>query len=215
MVYSRKRGEVKVYDFIKGRVDYVCPEYIVIEANGIGYLIQAPNPFVFSGGDEEKKIFVHHYVREDAVALYGFTSREEKKLFMKLLNVTGIGPKGALAVLATGRVDQVVEAIEAEDEKFLVKFPGIGKKTARQMILDLKGKLDDVAPDAFPDLFSTEGGKELSGYSKTNHELEEALLALEALGYSSKEIKKVVAQLEKEKKTTEEYIKDALQLMLK
>ena len=140
-----------MYDFIKGRIDYVCPEYIVVENNGIGYLIHAPNPFVFSGTNEEKKIYVHHYVREDLQALYGFSSREEKKLFIKLLNVTGIGPKGALAVLASGRVDQVVEAIESEDEKFLVKFPGIGKKTARQMILDLIGELEDVSPDAFPD----------------------------------------------------------------
>ncbi len=203
-----------MYDFIKGRIDYVCPEYIVVENNGIGYLIHAPNPFVFSGSNEEKKIYVHHYVREDLQALYGFSSREEKKLFIKLLNVTGIGPKGALAVLASGRVDQVVEAIESEDEKFLVKFPGIGKKTARQMILDLKGKLEDVSPDAFPDLFHTADGKELS-YSTKNIALEEALLALQALGYSEKEVKKLVPQLEKEEKTTEEYIKGALQLMLK
>ncbi|OCA86525.1 Holliday junction branch migration protein RuvA [Pradoshia sp. D12] len=203
-----------MYDFIKGRIDYVCPEYIVVENNGIGYLIHAPNPFVFSGTNEEKKIYVHHYVREDLQALYGFSSREEKKLFIKLLNVTGIGPKGALAVLASGRVDQVVEAIESEDEKFLVKFPGIGKKTARQMILDLKGKLEDVSPDAFPDLFQTADGKELS-YSTKNIALEEALLALQALGYSEKEVKKLVPKLEKEEKTTEEYIKGALQLMLK
>ena len=203
-----------MYDFIKGRVDYVCPEYIVVENSGIGYLIHAPNPFVFSGSNEEKKIYVHHYVREDLQALYGFSSREEKKLFIKLLNVTGIGPKGALAVLASGRVDQVVEAIESEDEKFLVKFPGIGKKTARQMILDLKGKLEDVSPDAFPDLFQTADGKELS-YSTKNKALEEALLALQALGYSEKEVKKIVPQLEKEEKSTEEYIKGALQLMLK
>ena len=203
-----------MYDFIKGRIDYVCPEYIVVENNGIGYLIHAPNPFVFSGTNEEKKIYVHHYVREDLQALYGFSSREEKKLFIKLLNVTGIGPKGALAVLASGRVDQVVSAIESEDEKFLVKFPGIGKKTARQMILDLKGKLEDVSPDAFPDLFKTADGKELS-YSTKNVALEEALLALQALGYSEKEVKKIVPQLEKEEKSTEEYIKGALQLMLK
>ena len=203
-----------MYDFIKGRIDYVCPEYIVVENTGIGYLIHAPNPFVFSGSNEERKIYVHHYVREDFQALYGFSSREEKKLFIKLLNVTGIGPKGALAVLASGRVDQVVEAIESEDEKFLVKFPGIGKKTARQMILDLKGKLEDVSPDAFPDLFQTADGKELS-FSTKNHALEEALLALQALGYSEKEVKKLVPKLEKEEKTTKEYIKDALQLMLK
>ena len=88
------------------------------------------------------------------MALYGFKTREERLLFTKLLGVSGIGPKGALAILASGQTGQVVQAIEHEDEKFLVKFPGVGKKTARQMILDLKGKLADVVPDAFVDLLS-------------------------------------------------------------
>ena len=74
-------------------------------------------------------------------------------LFTKLLNVSGIGPKGAIAILASGEPQQVVQAIENEDEAFLVKFPGVGKKTARQMIFDLKGKLPDVLPDFFPNLF--------------------------------------------------------------
>ncbi len=79
-----------------------------------------------------------------------FNQERKKPLFTKLLNVTGIGPKGALAILASGNPEQVISAIENEDETFLVKFPGVGKKTARQMILDLKGKLQSVVPDYFP-----------------------------------------------------------------
>lgn len=201
-----------MYDYIKGTVEFVGPHYIVIENAGIGYRIMTPNPFVFSINDEEIKIYTYHYVREDLVALYGFKSLEEKNLFEKLLNVTGIGPKGALAILASGQVEQVVQAIEQEDEKFLVKFPGVGKKTARQMILDLKGKLENIVPDYFPNLFNND----VEPTKLTDHEqLEEAMEALKALGYSDKEIKRISKTLEKEHRTTEEYIKIALQLLLK
>ena len=156
-------------------------------------------------------IYTYTYVREDILALYGFPSREEKLLFLKLLNVSGIGPKGALAILAFGEPQQVVQAIENEDEAFLVKFPGVGKKTARQMILDLKGKLQDVLPDYFPNLFNQERE---SATSRDQAEFEEALLALKALGYSEKEIKKISPQLSKEDLTTDQYIRKGLQMLL-
>ena len=89
-------------------------------------------------------------------------------MFLKLLNVSGIGPKGGLAILASGEPQQVVQAIENEDEAFLVKFPGVGKKTARQMILDLKGKLQDVLPDYFPDLFNQEKERQSQAGNKQN-----------------------------------------------
>jgi len=171
-----------------------------------------PNPFVFSTDGKMQTIFTFHYVREDLVALYGFKTREEKGLFEKLLNVTGIGPKGALAILASGQVQAVVQAIEHEDEKFLLKFPGVGKKTARQMILDLKGKLENIVPDYFPNLFND--SLETTPFGNNEH-LDEAMEALKALGYSEKEITKVRKVLETENKTTEEYIKAALKLLLK
>ncbi|WP_110927069.1 Holliday junction branch migration protein RuvA [Bacillus massiliglaciei] len=204
-----------MYDYIKGKVDYIGPEYIVVENGGIGYQIMAPNPFIFSAQlNQEIQIFLYHYLREDMESLFGFKTRQEKALFTKLLNVTGIGPKGALAILASGKVDQVVQAIEQEDESFLVKFPGVGKKTARQMILDLKGKLESVIPDAFPNLFN---GGEQTAYSPSGYsgELEEATLALRALGYSEREVQKVAKKLQDEELTTEQYIKKALQLMLR
>lgn len=202
-------------EFIEGRVDFVGPEYIVVETNGIGFQIHTPNPFVYSKTQGENiKVYTFHYVREDLMALYGFSSRQEKTLFTKLLNVSGIGPKGAMAILAAGEPEQVVDAIENEDEAFLVKFPGVGKKTARQMILDLKGKLHNVVPDFFPDLFSPDKGMRQTAAEKK--ELEEALLALKALGYSDKEIKRVTPELKQEDlSTTDQYIKLALQKLLK
>ncbi|MCX8002736.1 MAG: Holliday junction branch migration protein RuvA [Anoxybacillus mongoliensis] len=195
-------------EFIRGYVDYVCPEYIVVENNGIGYQIFTPNPFSFQINKQEQIIiYTYQYVREDVLALYGFHTRQERTLFAKLLQVSGIGPKGALAILAAGQLEQLVEAIEAEDDKFLCKFPGVGKKTARQMILDLKGKLQAIVPDAFPNLF-TEPFEAIDSLS-------EALEALKALGYSDKEIQKVVPTLKQERLSTEGYIKLALQKLLR
>ncbi|NRD75969.1 Holliday junction branch migration protein RuvA [Bacillus sp. BRMEA1] len=203
-----------MFDFIKGTVEFVGPEYLVIENNGIGYQITTPNPFIYTSKMETLvTVYTYHYVREDVMALFGFETREEKKLFTKLLNVSGIGPKGALAILASGEVEQVVQAIENEDESFLVKFPGVGKKTARQMILDLKGKLQDVVPDYFPNLFNAE--KFASQPVQQNNDFDEAILALLALGYSEKEIKKITPELKKEPLTTDQYIKKALKILLK
>ncbi|GAM16166.1 Holliday junction branch migration protein RuvA [Mesobacillus selenatarsenatis] len=202
-----------MYEFIKGTVDFVGPEYIVIENRGIGYQIMTPNPFAFTKeAGKEICIFTYHYVREDLMALYGFKNREEKALFTRLLNVSGIGPKGALAILASGEPGQVVQAIESEDESFLVKFPGVGKKTARQMILDLKGKLHDLVPDYFPNLFNSD---EVAATISQSTEFDEAVLALKALGYSEKEIRKITPELKKENLTTDQYIKKALQKLLK
>lgn len=191
----------------------VTPEYIVVENNGIGYQIFTPNPFVFTVNQSiSEKIFIYQHVREDALSLFGFHTLSEKTLFKKLLNVSGIGPKGALAILAFGEPSQVIEAIENENETFLTKFPGVGKKTARQMILDLKGKLQDIVPDYFPNLFNTDKVEQVA---QTSAQFDEAILALKALGYSDKEIKKISSDLQKEKLTTDQYIKMALKKLVK
>ncbi|AGK55058.1 Holliday junction branch migration protein RuvA [Bacillus sp. 1NLA3E] len=202
-----------MFEYIKGTIDFVGPEYIVIDNQGIGYQVITPNPFIFSKQlGTEVRIYTYHYVREDIMALYGFQARQEKTLFTKLLNVSGIGPKGALAILASGNPEQVIYAIESEDEAFLIKFPGVGKKTARQMILDLKGKLQSVVPEIFPDLFT----EDASSFDRhTLADWEEASLALKALGYSEKEIRKISPELQKEKLTTDQYIKKALQKLLR
>ncbi|MCM3716990.1 Holliday junction branch migration protein RuvA [Fictibacillus phosphorivorans] len=191
---------------ITGNVEYITAEYIVINNNGIGYKIICPNPFIYKL-NEQKTVYTYHYVREDVLALYGFINRNERDLFLKLLNVSGIGPKGALAIVAFGQPEQVVNAIEHEDEKFLTKFPGVGKKTARQMILDLKGKLS-----IFTDADLSEGL--FAEIETIGDELDEAVEALTVLGYGRKEIQKVLPELKKEKMSANEYVKAALKKLM-
>jgi holliday junction DNA helicase RuvA len=214
MRYSSKEERITLIEFIKGQIDFVNPEYIVVETNGIGYLIYTPNPFVYKKSKSEiVTIYTYQHVREDILALYGFQTREERALFVKLLNVSGIGPKGGLAILASGQPSQVVRAIETEDEKFLVRFPGIGKKTARQMILDLKGKLHELVPEGLDDLFATEDNLILE--TTSSQALDEAVEALKVLGYAEREIKKIIPELLQETMTTDQYIRKALQKLLK
>lgn len=209
------KGEMYMYDYIKGPITRITPEYIVIEIQGIGWQLNTPNPYVFAVGVEDVQVFTHLNVREDAQNLFAFKSLEQRELFRKLIQVSGIGPKGALAILASGNPSQVIAAIEQEDEVFLVKFPGVGKKTARQMILDLKGKLDMLLENM--ELPSSEDELPLFGVNPNKHELEEAILALQALGYSERELTKVKKQLDDNDKleTTEAYMKEALKILLK
>lgn len=204
-----------MYDYLKGQVTRVTPEYIVLEQQGIGWLLYTPNPYAFRQSATEQQIFVSLQVREDAQNLYGFHSLEQRELFKKLIQVSGIGPKGALAILASGNPTSVIQAIELEDEAFLIRFPGVGKKTARQMILDLKGKLGMLLETM--ELPSTDEELPLFGVNPNKHELEEALLALVALGYSEKELDKIKPQLDEDDtlSTTDAYIKQALKLLLK
>lgn len=199
-----------MYDYIKGLVTRVTPEYITLEQGGIGWLVMTPNPYAFHKTDEIQQVFTYLHVREDQQLLLGFKTIEQRELFKKLITVSGIGPKGALAILASGIPSQVVSAIEREDEDFLVQFPGVGKKTARQMILDLKGKLQDLFTEIHvPD-------EEVTLLTMVeNDALDEAIMALEALGYSQRELKKVRSSLEQEELDTEGYMKLALRLLLK
>ncbi|CUL16428.1 Holliday junction branch migration protein RuvA [Listeria monocytogenes] len=201
-----------MYDYIKGTVTTITPEYIVVEAGQIGYQIITGNPFSFQRLEgTEAQVFLYQHVREDNISLFGFQTTEERYLFKKLLSVSGIGPKSALAIIASGDVVPLISAIESEDDVYLTKFPSVGKKTARQIILDLKGKLADVVASEI--VYVAPENDMVAGLSP---QLEEAVLALEALGYSTRELKKVIPKLAKEADLTNDaYIKLALQLMTK
>ncbi|GGI40219.1 Holliday junction branch migration protein RuvA [Mammaliicoccus stepanovicii] len=195
-----------MYAYIKGSITAIYPSHIVIERGGIGYEIQTPNSYRFQAQlEQEAIVYTQLIVREDAQLLYGFNNLEEKDMFLNLIKVTGIGPKSALAILAASTPNEVTMAIENENETYLTKFPGIGKKTARQIILDLKGKL--VVSDE-SDLF-------VQNNDSNKDVLEEALLALEALGYSKREITKVKKTLDKESfDTVDACIKRGLALLI-
>ena len=139
-----------MYEYLKGIITKITAKYIVFEVNGIGYILHVANPYAYSGQvNQEAQIYVHQVVREDAHLLYGFRSEDEKKLFLSLISVSGIGPVSALAIIAADDNAGLVQAIETKNITYLTKFPKIGKKTAQQMVLDLEGKVV-VAGDDLP-----------------------------------------------------------------
>ena len=196
-----------MYEYITGRLTFISPGYVVLDVNGIGYQIATGNPYRYSSKMEQSvTIYVQQIIREDAHLLYGFETLAEKELFLRLLSVSGIGPKSGLAIMANDDHQGLIQAIEAGDVTYLTKFPGVGKKTAQQMVLDLKGKLTELAED--PMSLFYEGNDDTA--------LAEAMEALQALGYSPKEIKKVEKVLEKESlQNTDDYLRAALKLMMK
>ncbi|WP_188453526.1 Holliday junction branch migration protein RuvA [Virgibacillus oceani] len=198
--------------YIKGNITYIFDDSVIVDVQGVGYEIMCANPFVFQSSlHQEVLIHTYHYVREDMQVLYGFKNQDQKSLFTKLLQVSGIGPKGALAILGAVNVGDFIAAVEREDDKFLTSFPGIGKKTARQVILDLKGKLTTMLSlDAQPEILNSEST------AVSPNGLNEAQEALKALGYSDREIKSIMPKLQKENiKNTDEIIRKALGLLVK
>src|SRR5690625_2783328 len=132
--------------YMKGILTYIQDNSVIVDVNGIGNEIFCANPFSFQQQmDKEVFVYTYHHVREDVQALYGFKTEDEKFLFEQLISVSGIGPKSAITILGTVHVPDFISAVERENEKYLTQFPGVGKKTARQIILDLKGKLVHVA----------------------------------------------------------------------
>ena len=196
-----------MYEYLKGIITKITAKYIILEANGIGYILHVANPYAYSGQvNQETQIYVHQVVREDAHLLYGFRSEDEKKLFLSLISVSGIGPVSALAIIAADDNAGLVQAIETKNITYLTKFPKIGKKTAQQMVLDLEGKV--VAAD---------GPSESKAPVQTmdNQELEEAMEAMLALGYKATELKKIKKFFEGTSDTAENYIKSALKMLVK
>lgn len=172
-------------DFLRGEVAYIEADYVALDVQGVGYQVYCPNPFYYSAkSNSVVTIYTHHHVREDAILLFGFTSQEERRLFRKLIEVSGIGPKVALGILSGGNPDAVIAAIHQENINFLIKLPGIGKKTAQRMILDLKDKLKDMgAPSLFDDFAVVEASAKESSSS-----WQEAREGLKALGYTDSEL---------------------------
>ncbi|MBJ8350118.1 Holliday junction branch migration protein RuvA [Streptococcus zalophi] len=197
-----------MYEYIKGTLSKITAKYIVVEVSGIGYIIHVANPYSFSNQvNQTIKIYLYQVVREDAQLLYGFHSEEEKTIFLNLISVTGIGPTSALAIIAADDNEGLVAAIDNKDITYLMKFPKIGKKTAQQMILDLAGK--------FVDNTTTNKEKRDTKGTTTNHALDEAMEALNALGYKASELKKIRAFFEGTSETTQDYIKASLKMLIK
>lgn len=200
-----------MYEYITGTVKEVNPSFLVLDNHQIGYHIFIANPFRLSNKlNEEATIYIYQGITQDAIRLYGFINREEKELFLKLIGVSGIGPKSGLAILAAEDHVGLVQAIEQNNVKYLQKFPGVGKKTAAQIVLDLQGKLSELSPEVVEAFGPADEQMTLK-----NTELEEALEALSVLGYTQGNIKKVTPILEKSNsKSADEYIREALKYLI-
>jgi Holliday junction DNA helicase RuvA len=182
-----------MYDYIKGNIVTQIANYIVIDAGGIGYKLYTPNPYSFKELNDTK-VYVYTHVREEEFTLYGFKSEEERDLFLRLIDVKGLGPKMAITILASCSVNGLVDAIDRENILYLKKIPKVGEKLARQIILDLKGKLASI--------------------ENKESDNDELVLALESLGYKTSDIKNVIAKVDNTL-TIESQIKEALKLLLK
>lgn len=188
-----------MYSYLIGTIEEININHIVVENNGIGYLIYVSNPYEYSKG-KEIKIYLYQQVKEDGLLLYGFKTNEEKNMFLKLILVKGIGCKTAIGILATGDVNSIISAIETGNVAYLKKIPGIGPKAAQQIILDLQGKFKNTTID---------------NTVINNDELDEAAEVLMALGYKKAEVDKALAILLNEKLDTNGYVKRALSLLVK
>lgn len=185
---------IKMYSYIYGKIESVESSHIVVDNNGIGYLVYVPNPYAFKEG-EMTKVYVYQHIREDEMSFFGFKTLGEKELFLQLINVKGLGPRMALPILAMGSIGGIVDAINRENLLYLKKFPKIGDKLAKQIVLDLKGKIQ-------------------TSETVVVNETDEVYEALIALGYKDKDVKNVIGRVNKEN-TVEEQIKEALRLMIK
>ena len=183
-------------NYIKGTIKIIEANYIVVECNNIGYTVFVSNPYSYEI-EKDYIVYIYNHVREDEYSLYGFKSLEERSLFLKLINVKGLGPKMAMPMLATGSVSGIIDAVDRENVLYLTKFPKIGDKLAKQIILDLKGKLKNEFEG------SSEGGN--------TDELIEVLLSL---GYKQGDIKRILKDID-DSKSIEDQVKDALKLLLK
>ena len=183
-----------MYYYFKGKITHIDTDYVVIEVNNIGYQVFTSHPGDFSI-NEETTIYLYNVVREDEQYLAGFSSLDEKKAFLSLISVKGIGPKTALNALASTTASDLFNAIASNNVTYLKKLPGIGSKAASQIILDLKGQL--TSSDANPNQY------------------DEVREALKSLGFKVKQIDETLAKINIPNASNEVILKEALRMMKK
>lgn len=192
--------------YLRGEVIYLYTDYVLLDVHGVGYRVFIANSTRQKLRlHEEASLFVYTSVREDAIILYGFASQEEYDLFLLLISVSGIGPKVALGILSSITVEGLCRAIQNKQASILTKLPGIGKKSAERLILELKDKVS-FAPEE-EELLTIENDVEVG-----DDKIAEATAALQALGYTQAEITPVISKTAKYK-TTEEIIKASLKAL--
>ena len=201
-----------MYSYIKGTLEEIEEDKIVVENQGIGYNIFVPGRILeeLPQIGSSVKIYTYFHVKEDCLWLFGFLNKDEITLFKMMLNVSGIGPKGALGILTVLSPDDLCAAVISENAKAIAKAPGVGNKTAQKLIIELKDKvhLEDIL-DHGENVVSSENGNDALSSMKN-----EAVEALASLGYSVKEAQQAVGMIEiADQMSTEDILKAALRNM--
>ncbi|MBR5578475.1 MAG: Holliday junction branch migration protein RuvA [Lachnospiraceae bacterium] len=198
--------------YLKGCLEEIADDYIIVDVNNIGYQVKVSLRVIeaLPAVGEQIKIYTYTYVREDMVALYGFQSKEDLKMFLLLLGVNGVGPKGALGILSVFSAYELQLAIISQDAKTISKAPGIGSKTAQRMLLELKDKVS--LEDTLSEMAAVTEEEVSAGTLEQSKA--DAVAALTALGYSASESLKAVKAVElTEDMDSEQLLKAALKHM--
>lgn len=195
---------------VRGIILEKQPPLVVVDVHGIGYEIDAPMSTFYQLPDmgQEINLFTHFVVREDAQHLYGFYTRDERHLFRTLLKVNGVGPRLALTILSSTATDEFVRCVLNNDTASLVRLPGIGKKTAERLVIEMRDKLSDWTQTP------TQSGLPVSSANVRHHTLQDAISALIALGYKQQEANRTVTKIDDGASTSEELIRRALREMM-
>lgn len=196
-----------MYAYISGKIVDKANNYVVIDNNGIGYKIFMPQTAIEKMPDigENEKVHTYYHVREDNINLYGFLNNEELRIFELLLSVSGIGAKSALQILSSITPSSFALAVISNNVSKIVKIPGIGKKTAERMILELKDKLKTEQ--------AATKEQEINVTIQEDENYTEAITALQVLGYTRKEIEKALVKIDIKNLDVEEIIRKALRFL--
>lgn len=196
-------------------VDKVPPE-IVVECNGVGYEVSMPMTSIYSLPEigQEAIVFTHFVVREDAQLLYGFANKTERKLFRLLIKVNGVGPKLALAILSGMSAEQFVSCVMHDDVSTIVKIPGVGKKTAERLLVEMRDRLKHWHQDEGQFVLKQQEQSGEAIMPVKSDEKGDAINALVSLGYTQGQADKAIKQIYKDGMNSEDIIRDALKSMI-
>ena len=196
-------------------LEKIAPE-ILIECHGIGYEVTMPMTSIYALPElnEEAIVYIHFVVREDAQLLYGFANKVERKLFRLLIKVNGVGPKLGLAILSGMSADQFVSCVAHEDLSTIVKIPGVGKKTAERLLIEMRDRLKDWQSDAQNNATGASTVLPQHEHTIVNNDKGDATNALISLGYNQAQADKAVRLAYRDGMSSEDIIRDALKSML-
>ncbi|WP_286232973.1 Holliday junction branch migration protein RuvA [Thalassotalea sediminis] len=201
---------------LRGTLVEKLPPEILIECAGVGYEVTMPMTSIYAlpDNDQQATIFTHFVVREDAQLLYGFANKTERKLFRLLIKINGVGPKLALAILSGMSAEQFVSCVAHDDLSTIVKIPGVGKKTAERLLIEMRDKLKDWHADPDANSFTLTSVHAGNMQEAAPDAKGDAINALVSLGYSNAQASKAVKAVHQQGMDSESIIRDALKSML-